>query len=114
MSASSNTIFRAVTLCDHTLLGPEDLELAGSTGAAERGEGGASEGTSLADAVAAFERDLLQRLYPTYPSSRKLAARLGTSHTMIAAKLRRYGLPEAGPGRSGTYDARLKRPPAAR
>jgi transcriptional regulator of aroF, aroG, tyrA and aromatic amino acid transport len=27
-------------------------------------------------------------------SSRKLAARLGTSHTMIANKLRRLGLPE--------------------
>ncbi|MCA1940421.1 MAG: Fis family transcriptional regulator, partial [Caenispirillum bisanense] len=46
------------------------------------------------DAHAAFERDLLARLYPLFPSSRKLAARLSTSHTMIANKLRRYGIPE--------------------
>lgn len=51
-----------------------------------------------AEAVAAFERDLLQRFYPSYPSSRKLAARLGASHTMIANKLRRFGLPRP-PGR---------------
>ena len=48
------------------------------------------------EAVAAFERDLLARLYPSYPPSRKLAARLGASHTMIANKLRRYRLPEIG------------------
>ena len=48
-----------------------------------------------ADAVAAFERDLLGRLYPSYPSSRKLAARLGASQTMIANKLRRHRLPES-------------------
>ncbi|MCA1972861.1 MAG: hypothetical protein LDL44_08465 [Caenispirillum sp.] len=37
---------------------------------------------------------MLARLYPLFPSSRKLAARLSTSHTMIANKLRRYGIPE--------------------
>ena len=37
---------------------------------------------------------LLQQLYPSYPSSRKLAARLGASHTMIANRLRQFGLPE--------------------
>ena len=55
-----------------------------------------SEVETLVEAVAAFERDLLARLYPSYPSSRKLAARLGASHTMIANKLRRYRLPEIG------------------
>ena len=45
------------------------------------------------DAQAAFERELLGRLYPLFPSSRKLAARLATSHTMIANKLRRHGIP---------------------
>ena len=52
------------------------------------------EAATWQEAVEAFERDLLRRLYPSYPSSRKLAARLGTSHTMIANKLRRFGLPE--------------------
>ena len=38
------------------------------------------------------------RLYPSYPSSRKLAARLGASHTMIANKLRRHRLLESRKG----------------
>ncbi len=96
-----NAIFRAVTLCDDGLIRPADLELAAGAAAspprAAAGEGtaGFEEGLSLTDAVSAFERDLLRRLYPSYPSSRKLAARLGASHTMIANKLRRFGLPEA-------------------
>ncbi|MCO6763559.1 hypothetical protein KQH43_31185, partial [Streptomyces sp. EL5] len=32
-------------------------------------------------------------LYPQYPSSRQLAARLQTSHSAIAMRLRRYGIP---------------------
>ncbi|RZI77652.1 MAG: hypothetical protein EOP15_25195, partial [Pseudomonas sp.] len=35
---------------------------------------------------------LLQRLYPSYPSTRQLAARLNTSHTAIAQRLRKYGI----------------------
>ena len=83
-----NAIFRAVTLADHPTLGPADLELA-TAGPAP----GTAEGASWAEAVAGFERDLLGRLYPRYPSSRKLAARLGTSHTMMANKLREHGIP---------------------
>jgi TyrR family helix-turn-helix protein len=39
-----------------------------------------------------LEREMLMRLYPDYPSSRKLAERLGVSHTSIANKLRKYGI----------------------
>ena len=39
-----------------------------------------------------LEREMLARLYPDYPSSRKLAERLGVSHTSIANKLRKYGI----------------------
>ena len=45
---------------------------------------------------ARFERQLLQQLYPDYPSARKLARRLGLSHTAVANKLRRYGLGSSG------------------
>jgi TyrR family helix-turn-helix protein len=83
-----NTIFRAVTLADHPTLAPSDLELA--TDAAPAAD--LTEGASWAEAVAGFERAFLRRLYPDYPSSRKLAARLGTSHTMIANKLREHGI----------------------
>lgn len=39
-----------------------------------------------------FERSVLTQLYNNYPSTRKLAKRLGVSHTAIANKLREYGL----------------------
>jgi transcriptional regulator of aroF, aroG, tyrA and aromatic amino acid transport len=84
-----NVLFRAVTVCDGTVLDAADLELAGS---GEDASGGDDRAGSWAEAVAGFERRLLERLYPLYPSSRKLAAHLGTSHTMIARKLREHGI----------------------
>ncbi|VTM43623.1 transcriptional repressor TyrR [Klebsiella quasipneumoniae] len=41
---------------------------------------------------AVLERSVLTQLYRSYPSTRKLAKRLGVSHTAIANKLREYGL----------------------
>lgn len=86
-----NVIFRAVTMTDQPVLEPSDLVLAGGPVAVD---GPAPEGEIVdwESAVAGFEKALLARLYPLYPSSRKLAARLSTSHTMIANKLRRHGL----------------------
>ncbi|MGI9215510.1 MAG: TyrR/PhhR family helix-turn-helix DNA-binding protein [Hydrogenophaga sp.] len=48
--------------------------------------------TSLDEAVSSYESALLQRLWPKYPSTRRLAERLGTSHSAIAARLRKYGI----------------------
>jgi TyrR family helix-turn-helix protein len=85
-----NVIFRAVTLSEAPVIDIGDLELAGATPA---GSGVlADEVGSLEEAVAGFERDLLQRLFPQYPSSRKLAERLRTSHSAIAIRLRKYGI----------------------
>jgi TyrR family helix-turn-helix protein len=85
-----NVIFRAVTLSEAPVIDIGDLELAGATPA---GSGLlADEIGSLEEAVAGFERDLLQRLFPQYPSSRKLAERLRTSHSAIAIRLRKYGI----------------------
>ncbi|WP_029007672.1 sigma 54-interacting transcriptional regulator [Azospirillum halopraeferens] len=84
-----NMIFRAVTMSDGPDLDVADLEIATSRMAA--GEPGALA-DRWEDAVAEFEKALLNRLFPAYPSSRKLAARLKTSHTMIANKLRKYGI----------------------
>ena len=47
---------------------------------------------SWADALREFEADLLKKLYPAHPSSRKLAKRLKLSHTAVANKLRAYGI----------------------
>lgn len=85
-----NTIFRAVTMADTLVIGAHDLELAGA--AAPVAAGAAGEVTTLEQAVADFEKNLLGRLFPDYPSSRRLAKRLGASHSAIAARLRRYGI----------------------
>ena len=77
-----------------TILDVTDLELAGSRVAAnDATAAGLRDVGSWREAMAACEKSLLQRLYPLYPSSRKLAVHLGTSHNMIARKLRRYGIP---------------------
>jgi transcriptional regulator of aroF, aroG, tyrA and aromatic amino acid transport len=87
-----NVVFRAITMSDRRVLDASDLGLAEhsispghpiSYGEAEDWE----------RSLAAFERGLLEQLYPAHPSSRKLARRLKTSHSMIATKLRKYGIP---------------------
>lgn len=92
-----NAVFRAVTLSDRPTLVPADFGFLDAATSAP----GLEEGATWAEAVAAFERSLLHGLYPQYPSSRKLAARLGVSHTVIAKKLRQYGLPGPAGTRTG-------------
>ncbi|MBL4911300.1 MAG: sigma 54-interacting transcriptional regulator [Alteromonadaceae bacterium] len=48
--------------------------------------------TDWSSAQAEFEINLLAQLYPLYPTTRKLAARLNVSHNKIAMKLKLYGL----------------------
>ncbi len=47
---------------------------------------------SLDDIMKDYESQVLERLYQSFPSSRKLAKRLSVSHTSIANKLRDYGI----------------------
>lgn len=84
-----NVIFRAVTMAERTMIGAEDLELARAASPIGEASG---ELTTLDAAMAEFEKSLLQRLYQDFPSTRRLAARLGASHSAIAARLRRYGI----------------------
>ena len=55
-------------------------------------EKGSERITNLGSAVAAFEKKLLGELYNEFPSSRKLAKRLGVSHANIHRKLKKYQL----------------------
>jgi TyrR family helix-turn-helix protein len=86
-----NVVFRAVTMTDRAFLDAADLDLATSRISTDR-EATTFEPTTWDEAVTKFEAALLRRLYAHYPSSRKLAARLRTSHTMIANRLRRFGI----------------------
>ncbi len=86
-----NAIYRALTQLEGYELRSQDILLpdydAGSLAVGEE----AMEG-SLDDITSRFERSVLTQLYRSYPSTRKLAKRLGVSHTAIANKLREYGL----------------------
>ncbi|NQZ07724.1 MAG: hypothetical protein HRT35_11230, partial [Algicola sp.] len=42
--------------------------------------------------VKQYEAGILRELFPSFPSSRQLAKRLGLSHTAVANKLREYGI----------------------
>ncbi|RZA28182.1 MAG: Fis family transcriptional regulator, partial [Proteobacteria bacterium] len=83
-----NVIFRAAAVCESNTVDIGDLDIAG-TSVTRRNDG---EVVSLEQAVGAYEKALLEKLYPSYPSSRQLANRLLTSHTAIANRLRKYGI----------------------
>ena len=85
-----NVIFRAATMSEAAVIDVDDLELAGAAAGAQPSTS-ATVGT-LDEAVAAYEKALLQQLYPLFPSTRKLAERLGASHSAIAQRLRKYGI----------------------
>ncbi|MGE8413595.1 MAG: sigma-54-dependent transcriptional regulator [Pseudomonas sp.] len=84
-----NVIFRAAAICEGNLVDIGDLDIAGTSVARQND----AEVESLEQAVESFEKQLLENLYVNYPSTRQLANRLQTSHTAIAHRLRKYGIP---------------------
>ncbi|WPC06118.1 sigma-54-dependent transcriptional regulator [Pseudomonas benzenivorans] len=88
-----NVIFRAAAICESNMVQIDDLDIAGTAVAPQAVEG---EIGSLESAVSGFEKALLEKLYASHPSSRQLAARLQTSHSAIAMRLRKYGIPGKG------------------
>ncbi len=87
-----NVVFRAITMTDKRLLDASDLDLAEGSIVTDKAVP-VQESEDWEKSVAVFERALLEKLYPQFPSSRKLALRLKTSHSMIANKLRKYRIP---------------------
>ncbi|MCY1454146.1 Transcriptional regulatory protein TyrR [compost metagenome] len=92
MRQLQNVIFRAAAVSETSLIEIDDLDIANTAVTLQS----SSEIGSLGEAVENFERELLSKLYSSYPSSRQLAARLQTSHSAIATRLRKYGIPEKG------------------
>ncbi|MBI6550355.1 transcriptional regulator TyrR [Xenorhabdus lircayensis] len=85
-----NAIYHALTQLESNKLCPQDIQLPEL-----ETEMAFNEDIlvgSLDEISKRFERSVLTRLYRHYPSTRKLAKRLGVSHTAIANKLREYGL----------------------
>lgn len=85
-----NVLLRAITVLEGRELSKEHLQLPSSASAVSYIDEN-FEGT-LDEEVKRFEKELLRKLYPSYPSTRQLAKKLGLSHTAIANKLREYGI----------------------
>lgn len=85
-----NALYQALTLLEGDELEPHDLRLP-HVETTELAMDQWFDGL-LHEAGKRFEKAMLERLYPLYPSSRQLAVRLGVSHTAVANKLREYGI----------------------
>jgi transcriptional regulator of aroF, aroG, tyrA and aromatic amino acid transport len=88
-----NALYRAMALMDGNEITKEAIQLPSCSTTVNYIDEN-FEGT-LDQEVKKFEKDLLKRLYPSYPSTRQLAKKLGLSHTAIANKLREYGISKA-------------------
>lgn len=102
-----NAIYRALTQLEGYELRPQDILLPDYDAATVAVGEEVMEG-SLDEITSRFERSVLTQLYMNYPSTRKLAKRLGVSHTAIANKLREYGLSQQKKAKS---NAVMKMPP---
>jgi transcriptional regulator of aroF, aroG, tyrA and aromatic amino acid transport len=80
-----NVVYKACMVSNESLVQAEHLEIEGQVQIEA-----SLENSSLPKAVAEFERHFIQHWYQKYPSTRKLAAQLGVSHTTIAQKLNKY------------------------
>ncbi|GKX49807.1 transcriptional regulator TyrR [Budvicia aquatica] len=96
-----NVLYRGFTQMEGSELQAKDIMLPEITSEMMLGND-IMEG-SLDEICKRFESSVLTQLYSSYPSTRKLAKRLGVSHTAIANKLREYGLSNA-PKNSETSD----------
>ncbi|OOF64912.1 sigma 54-interacting transcriptional regulator [Rodentibacter sp. Ppn85] len=85
-----NTLYRACSLSKDTQLSVESLNLTLPQSAVISVD--EFENQTLEDIIGQYEAKVLQAFYKEYPSTRKLAQRLGVSHTAIANKLKQYGI----------------------
>ncbi|WED20557.1 transcriptional regulator TyrR [Vibrio sp. JC009] len=86
-----NAVLRALTRITDSELSIEHFQLPKVESSFASAIGINLEG-SLDDIMKEYEAKVLDRLFQSFPSSRKLAKRLGVSHTSIANKLRDYDI----------------------
>ncbi|MEJ2762483.1 transcriptional regulator TyrR [Photobacterium sp. MCCC 1A19761] len=85
-----NILFRAMTQIEGSALTVEDVQLPENESMTLISEENLDG--SLDEIMKRYESGILTNLYRSYPSTRKLAKRLGVSHTAVANKLREYGI----------------------
>ena len=85
-----NTLYRTCSLVQDNHLTIESLNLAPPQSAVISLD--EFENKTLDEIIGSYEAQVLKLFYAEYPSTRKLAQRLGVSHTAIANKLKQYGI----------------------
>lgn len=85
-----NALYRACSLMEKNSLSINDLNLTEMDLMPKSLD--EFEGETLEQIMSRFEATVLRKFYEKYPSTRKLATRLGVSHTAIANKLRQYNI----------------------
>ena len=85
-----NTLYQACSLSGNAPLDSKVLSISAPEHTTI--ETGQFEGLSLQAIMDGYEANILRAFYREYPSTRKLAQRLGVSHTAIANKLKQYGI----------------------
>lgn len=85
-----NTLYRGCSLVQDNHLTIESLNLAPPQSAVISLD--EFENKTLDEIIGSYEAQVLKLFYAEYPSTRKLAQRLGISHTAIANKLKQYGI----------------------
>lgn len=91
MRQLENMVLRALTELETDCLTADLFHLPQLETPASNGPALSLEG-SLDEIMKEYESQVLERLYHSFPSSRKLAKRLNVSHTSVANKLREYGI----------------------
>ncbi|MBY6199191.1 transcriptional regulator TyrR [Vibrio hangzhouensis] len=91
MRQLDNMVLRALTQMTGNKLELEDFNLP-KLEAVSSGSVNLNVDGSLDDIMKDYESRVLEKLYQSFPSSRKLAKRLNVSHTSIANKLRDYNI----------------------
>ncbi len=90
-----NLLFRTMALLDGNEIQQEHIQLPHEQPQQSATPQFNDDFTQISDwdnAQQQFEKALLKQLYPQYPSTRKLAKRLGVSHNKIAMKLKQYAI----------------------
>lgn len=83
-----NVLYRACTLTEENQLSLEYLDLPQEKPSVDF----VNDNQTLDEIMHAFEEKVLRHFYQQYPTTRKLAERLGISHTAVANKLKFYGI----------------------
>ena len=89
-----NALYRACSLAENNQLSVVHLNLQPQVKTTQNNTINLEqfENFTLDQIMANYESQVLREFYAQYPSTRKLATRLGVSHTAIANKLKQYGI----------------------